>query len=354
MNRPAPSADAEPPGGDTTAEDDAVADAADRLYGVPPEEFVPERDELVAAAREAGDKDAAKAIGHLRRPTQAAWLANLLARERGEQLDGLLDLADELAGAQRSLDGPALRALSSQRQKLVGAMAREARRLAAADGHRVTESVERDLRGILDAALADPAVADEVRSGRLTRTMSYSGFGPELGSVDRAAGGSRRPSAPRRTSTGGRADTDRAASSDATATREDDAPATEPDAARSEREAAAERERVERERRERERRAREREAAEQAVAAARRAADETTDRNEADRSTLDAAETARSEAERRVDELTAELDRARDARSESSAAVKDATRAERESARAARDAGVALERLEARLAELQD
>ncbi|MCW0215042.1 MAG: hypothetical protein OJJ54_16915 [Pseudonocardia sp.] len=335
MNRSAPPADPDGrPDVPSDHESPLVSDAADHLYGMPPEEFVPTRDELVAAAREAGDKEAARAIGHLRRPTQAAWLANLLARERAEQLDGVLALADELAGAQRSLDGPALRALSAQRQKLVGAMAREARRLAASDGHRVTESVERDLRGILEAALADPGIADEVRSGRLTRTVSYSGFGPDLGPVDRARpsgarGGTRRP-APR--------------------------PSSEPDAGTGGGEGAAEREqdRRRRERREQEERARRRAEAEEALAAARRAADEAADRNGADRIALDDAEAARGDAERRVDELAAELDRARDARADASAAVKDATRSERESARAARDAVAALERAEAHLAELQD
>jgi DNA repair exonuclease SbcCD ATPase subunit len=158
-----------------------IETAADELYGVPPDDFVPVRDELVAEAKEAGDKEAAKVIGRLRRPTQAAWLSNLLARERGDQLDALLDLGDELSSAQKSLDGQQLRQLSAQRSKLVGAMAREARRIAAADGHRITETVERDLRGILDAALADPDIADEVRSGRLTRTVSWSGFGPDDG-----------------------------------------------------------------------------------------------------------------------------------------------------------------------------
>ncbi|MFC7658211.1 hypothetical protein ACFQV8_19925 [Pseudonocardia benzenivorans] len=171
---------------------DRVEAAAEELYGVPPDDFVPVRDELVAAAREAGDREAAKAIGRLRRPTQAAWLANLLARERAQQLDGLLSLASDLTDAQRTLDGAALRTLSAQRGKLVAAMAREARALAGRDGHRVAESTERDLRGILDAALADPGIADQVRSGRLHRTVSYSGFGP-----DALAGAEPRP-APRR------------------------------------------------------------------------------------------------------------------------------------------------------------
>ena len=161
---------------------------ADRLYGLHPDAFVPARDDAVAEARQAGDRDLARAIGRLRRPTRAAWLANLLARERPDQLDGLLALAGDLASAQRTLDGSALRALSAQRNRLVTAMAREGGRLAAQAGDSATESVVRDLAGILEAALADPAVADEVRSGRLTRTVSYSGFGPGPGS----AGGRRR------------------------------------------------------------------------------------------------------------------------------------------------------------------
>src|SRR6476646_11326872 len=169
-------------------------DVAEQLYGLHPDAFVPARDDAVAEARQAGDRDLARAIARLRRPTRAAWLANLLARERPDQLDGLLALAGDLASAQRTLDGNALRALSAQRNRLVTAMAREGGRLAGQAGDSATESVVRDLAGILDAALADPAVADEVRSGRLTRTVSYSGFGPDPGAepADRPAS-ARRP-----------------------------------------------------------------------------------------------------------------------------------------------------------------
>src|SRR5690242_3413935 len=178
-------------------------DVAQTLYGLHPDAFVPARDDAVAEARQAGDRDLARAIARLRRPTRAAWLANLLARERPEQLDGLLALADDLASAQRTLDGSALRALSAQRNRLVTAMAREGGRLAAQAGDSATESVVRDLAGILDAALADPAVADEVRSGRLTRTVSYSGFGLSPG---RAEGGSSHAAPPRARAGAGRAD----------------------------------------------------------------------------------------------------------------------------------------------------
>ncbi|MDT5213828.1 MAG: hypothetical protein QOK18_2067, partial [Mycobacterium sp.] len=52
----------------------------DTLYGVPPEEFMALRKELVAAAKKRGDADAAKLIGAARRPTAAAWVVNLLVR----------------------------------------------------------------------------------------------------------------------------------------------------------------------------------------------------------------------------------------------------------------------------------
>lgn len=154
-------------------------DLADALYAAPPAGFVSTRDEAVRAARERGDKDLARAAARLRRPTRAAWLANLLARRRRDQLDGLLALAGSLADAQRTLDGDALRTLSARRRQLVAAMAREAGRLARAEHEPVTESLLRELGDILEAALADPVVADEVRSGRLTRTITYSGFGPD-------------------------------------------------------------------------------------------------------------------------------------------------------------------------------
>lgn len=155
---------------------DAIADA---LYALPPEEFVPARDDQVGEARSRGDRELAKAVARLRRPTRPAWLANLLARHRAEQLEGLISLAAGLAQAQRTLDGAQLRTLSSQRNRAVAAMAREAGRLAQGAGSPATEAQLRELHGILEAALAQPEVAQELRAGRLTRTLRYTGFGPE-------------------------------------------------------------------------------------------------------------------------------------------------------------------------------
>jgi len=320
---------------------------AEQLYGLHPDAFVPARDDAVAEARQAGDRDLARAIARLRRPTRAAWLANLLARERPEQLDGLLALAGDLASAQRTLDGTALRALSAQRNRLVTAMAREGGRLAAQAGDSATESVVRDLAGILDAALADPAVAEEVRSGRLTRTVSYSGFGLSPG---RAEGGSsqarERAGADRGGDGGARAED--GGEGDGRGGRSGGADAGDgTDGAGRER---AEQERIEREKAER-RRA-ERAERERAVEEAERAADEAQDRQESADADRADAESAHEAAKAQVADLTAELEAARERERSAAATARAATATAREAAREAATAAARADRARGRLAEL--
>jgi hypothetical protein len=308
---------------------------AEQLYGLHPDAFVPARDDAVAEARQAGDRDLARAIARLRRPTRAAWLANLLARERPDQLDGLLALAGDLASAQRTLDGNALRALSAQRNRLVTAMAREGGRLAAQAGDSATESVVRDLAGILDAALADPAVADEVRSGRLTRTVSYSGFGPGPGGAGQQAPARDRAGAGRGAAAGddGRDGGRGERSGDA------DAGGGKDEQERAERE-KAERKRAERAERER------------AVEEAERAADEANERQESADADRADAESAHEAAKAQVADLTAELEAARERERAAAATARAATATARDAAREAATAAARADRARGRLAEL--
>ncbi|MHA6618027.1 hypothetical protein [Pseudonocardia sp. DLS-67] len=305
-----------------TGLDAGLNDAADELYAVPPDEFIGARDAAVATARERGDRELAKAIGRLRRPTKAAWLANLLARRRAAQLEGLLALATGLADAQRTLDGTALRQLSSKRHQLVAAMAREAGRLAQEAGDPAAESVLRELQGILDAALARPEIAEQVRSGRLTRTLSYTGFGPE---ADPGAA----PAPPTRP-----------------APRPEEAPEAGDDGTEDDGDGAAERARRERLRAERDRRAEALTAAEDEEAAARATQD-------SDEAARDEAVTARDDARRRVADLTAEIEAAREEERTTTAAARDAETAAKASARAVGVAASRTARAKARLEELE-
>jgi hypothetical protein len=313
---------------------------ADELYALPPDAFVPARDDRVAAARQAGDRELARAVARLRRPTRAAWLANLLARHRAEQLDGLVALAQGLAQAQQELDGDALRALSGQRHRAVAAMARDAGRLAARHGEPVNDALLRELQGILDAALADPSIAQEVRAGRLTKSVRYSGFGP---SGDGAAGG----------------DDDMAAWTAAAPERrarprpapDDDAAAPEADEGDGAADTRA-RERAEQERAERERAAALRAEREQALADAEADEAAARERQEADEAARDRADERHAAARARVAELVAELDGARTEEQSALDAAREAAAAARASARDTAAAAVRATRARTRLEQL--
>jgi hypothetical protein len=360
------------PDGSATSEaaGDSGFDAiADELYELPPDEFVPARDDRVAAAKEAGDRDLARALGRLRRPTKAAWLANLLARHRTEQLDGLVALARGLAQAQQELDGGALRALSGQRHRVVAAMARDAGRLAARRGETVNDGLVREVAGILDAALADPAVAEEIRAGRLTKTVRYSGFGPTEGAdrgEDMAAWAASAPQRHARRPGGGGAgepgDGNGDAGPDGSGDGDDgagapgDAEVGSDDGAGSERarERAA-RERAERERAERERReqlAEERAARERELADAEADESAARSRQESDEAERDRADERHTATRDRVAELAAALDAARDEEQSALEAFRTAATAARDSARDASAAAVRTARARARLDQL--
>jgi hypothetical protein len=159
------------------------------LYALAPEEFTAARDGREREARAAGEAKLAADIRGLRKPTQAAWVLNLLAREQPEALGELLDLGASLREAQKKLQGDELRRLSAQRGQVVGALARDAMQVARAAGRPATTAVLREVEQTLEAALADPAAADAVRTGRLSSALSYAGFGTaaEEGAVPKRA-----------------------------------------------------------------------------------------------------------------------------------------------------------------------
>ena len=151
---------------------------ADRLYALPPQRFVAERDAAVAAARASGDAAAAAALRKLRRPTVAAWLVNLLALRRPEALAELTGLADELRRAQEDLDGARLRELTGRRRGVVSALVGQARALAREVAPEVAGKLPlAEVESTLGAALVDRDAAAQVRSGRLVRAAAPAGFG---------------------------------------------------------------------------------------------------------------------------------------------------------------------------------
>jgi hypothetical protein len=154
---------------------DAVAD---ELYGMPPGEFTAARDRRVAEARDDGDRDTAKAIAALRRPSTSAWLVNLLVRDDRDEARSFVELGRSLRQAQQQLAGEEMRALSQQRRKLVTGLTGRARRLGGAAGQQVSGEVSRQVEETLSAVLADDDAAELFVAGRLTTALRHTGMGP--------------------------------------------------------------------------------------------------------------------------------------------------------------------------------
>jgi hypothetical protein len=157
--------------------DQELEAAADELYALRPEEFSAARDEKVKGARKDGNAALARELAKLRKPTLSAWLINQLWRDQRAVMEQLFELSQELGRAQAEASGPELRELTQQRRHIETALIQRASALARAAGVNVTDSVQREAQETLSAALAQPEVADEVRSGRLVKPASYSGFG---------------------------------------------------------------------------------------------------------------------------------------------------------------------------------
>ncbi len=152
-------------------------DVVDELYGLLPSEFTAARDARASEARKAGDRERAEALKQLRRPTAGAFLANVLVRERREDLDTLLELGTAMRQAQAEGEGGQLRRLSQERRQSIARLAKEAGRLAGERGQEAGAGAVRELEDTLEAAVADTEAAAALRSGRLTTALRFSGFG---------------------------------------------------------------------------------------------------------------------------------------------------------------------------------
>lgn len=153
------------------ARDEQLADIKARLYALPPEEFVEARN---AVAKQAPGP-LGRAVKALRRPTLSAWLVNLLAAHRTDELDELLTLGERLRNAQRTMQGGELRTLSARRQAVITSLVTLARDLAAERGKQIRDETSWEAETTLRAALADPEVAEQVRAGTLVKPADYSG-----------------------------------------------------------------------------------------------------------------------------------------------------------------------------------
>jgi hypothetical protein len=280
---------------------DAPDDAIDRLYGLPLDAFVGERDALAKELRAAGRRDEAAAVKALKKPSVAAWAVNQALRTQGKAARELWQAGDALAAAQEKIlagegSGADLRAATERERAAVEPLVDAARGLLTASGGDLSETTIERVRQTLHAGAIDPEAREEIASGRAARERAPQGlFGGGEVVAPAASKREREPAASRASTAPARPRRDASA-----AKPKRDAAAAKPEreATERERKEAAARERKEAAARERARKAAEQRVAkaEKALAAAEKRSADAAERLEAARSGERAAAGALADA----------------------------------------------------------
>jgi hypothetical protein len=172
---------------------DPVEEAAGRLYGLPLEEFVRERDATARELRKAKDREAADAVAKLPKPSQSSWAANTLAREQRKLVKALLKAGDKLRVAQEGAvagkGAGALREAAAAEREAVDVLVEAAKELKPAGRKPTAQTLER-LRTTLHAAATDDEVRAALDAGRLVEDATGGGAWGLMDGAKSSPGGS--------------------------------------------------------------------------------------------------------------------------------------------------------------------
>jgi hypothetical protein len=159
----------------------APDDAVDRLYGLPRDEFITERDALAKELRSGGRRDDATAVKALPKPTVAAWAANQAVRSQKRSARELWKAGDELSAAHDAVldgkgSGASLRKATERERAAVERLVDAARGLLSASGGDLSETTIERVRETLHAGAIDPGAREEVAGGRTARERAPQGL----------------------------------------------------------------------------------------------------------------------------------------------------------------------------------
>jgi hypothetical protein len=152
----------------------------DRLYGLPLDEFVRERDELARRLGREGTGDEAARVKALRKPTVGAWALNQAVRRRRVETDALLATGRRLRAAHEDLmaggDPAVLRETMEEERSLTTALADCAEAIASETGKSGPALRDR-VRATLHAAAVEEEAREELATGRFVREREAVGLG---------------------------------------------------------------------------------------------------------------------------------------------------------------------------------
>jgi hypothetical protein len=163
---------------DDAADEVAVDEVVDELYGLPLDDFTAARNAAAKALTKAGDKDAA-AVKKLAKPTLAAWALNQMARAEPAIAGAVLDTGSRVVDAQSAAlagDASKLRTAAKDHDAAVDAALAAAGAVLATRGPVADAQIDR-MRATLRATATNADAAELLRRGRLAVDLSPSGFG---------------------------------------------------------------------------------------------------------------------------------------------------------------------------------
>jgi hypothetical protein len=171
----------------------------DRLYGVPLDEFVNERNGLAKRLTKEGDREGAAEVKAVRKPTVGAWALNQALRRRRAEAEALLATGERLREAHEQLlaggDAGELREAMREERALTSAIADCAEAIAS-EGGKSGPALRERVRATLHAASVDEEARSELETGRFLREREAVGLGA-FGTSD-VSGSTEAPERPKR------------------------------------------------------------------------------------------------------------------------------------------------------------
>lgn len=161
----------------------APSDPVRRLLAVVPTEFTVARNRLVAALRQAGRGEEARAVARLRKPSPALWVTNQLARTDRRAVAAFIDAVARLRRTQLQDARVAGDALRAQRAALKG-LVDNARELLTRADLAASRPTLRRVSDTLMGAAVDRRHAEALRHGELAEELpapGFEAFGPHGG-----------------------------------------------------------------------------------------------------------------------------------------------------------------------------
>lgn len=161
--------------------EDPLQAAFEQLSAAPLERFTDRRTELVRELKANGERAAAEQLAKAAKPSPPAWALNWLAREDPATIDAWLQTADALREASVGASaegGDALRAAMRDHRGATERVLELLRTRARPSGRPLSAAMVERARALLQAATADPSLAERLVQAAISETPQPSA--PEL------------------------------------------------------------------------------------------------------------------------------------------------------------------------------